>query len=326
MPDKTTEPTPEKASLDSLRLPGGRAAQEELLNKAANGDIDALLLLDNHGFIMGHSESPEQFVARLRTLADKLDKMQKSLDKDGKFEIDDVTVYARDRIPDKIFGEAKEATSSLFGFSIDWVPGFFIDPFFLFGGCAFTYYPDFFAMFIIRRSFKHAQKWFIYKRKELLAHELCHIARIGLESERFEETFAYQTATSPFRRLLGGVFLKPMDSYLLLGSAFLLLLGQFLRIYLFPALPIAPFWGLIALSILWLALRYIGLMSTLNNAKANMVLLWGDNAMKALFRASDKEIRTWASFKDKAEAEAWLENQGIRWKVISKLADEKSHP
>ena len=323
MPDKTTEPSPEMANLDALRLPGGHSAQEELLNKAAAGDIDALLVLDKHGFIMGQTESPEAFVARLRALAGKLGKMQKSLDKDGKFEIDDVTVYARDRIPDKLFGEAKDSTSSLFGFSIDWVPGFFIDPFFLFGGCAFTYYPDFFAMFIIRRSFKHAQKWFIYKRKELLAHELCHIARIGMESERFEETFAYQTATSPFRRLLGGVFLKPMDSYLLLGSAFLLLLGQFLRIYLFHALPIAPFWGLIALSILWLTLRYIGLMNTLKNAQNNMALLWGDNAMKALFRSSDKEIRTWASFKNKDEAEAWLEKQGIRWKVISKLADGK---
>jgi hypothetical protein len=54
-----------------------------------------------------------------------------------------------------------------------------------------------------------------------------------------------------------------------------------------------------------------------------MALLWGDNAMKALFRSSDKEIRTWASFKGKAEAEAWLEKQGVRWKVISKLAGEK---
>ncbi len=323
MPDKKTEPSPEKANLDALRLPGGQAAQTEILDKAAAGDIDALLLLDKHGFIMGHSESPEQFVARLHTLANKLDKMQRQLDKNGKFEIDDVTVYSRDRIPDKLFGEAKESTSSLFGFSIDWVPGFFIDPFFLFGGCAFTYYPDFFAMFIIRRSFRHSPKWFIYKRKELLAHELCHIARIGLESERFEETFAYQTATSSFRRLLGGVFLKPMDSYLLLGSAFLLLLGQFLRIYLFPALPIAPFWGIIALSILWLALRYMHLMNILKNARNNMALLWGDNAMKALFRSSDKEIRTWASFKGKAEAEAWLEKQGVRWKVISKLAGEK---
>ena len=323
MPDKTPEPSSEKASLDALKLPGGHAAQVDILNKASAGDIDALMLLDRHGFIMGHSESTERFVARLRTLADKLDKMQRQLDKDGKFEIDDITVYARDRIPDKLFGEAKECTKSLFGFSIDWVPGFFIDPFMLFGGCAFTYYPDFFAMFIIRRSFRHSPKWFIYKRKELLAHELCHIARIGMESERFEETFAYQTATSPFRRLLGGVFLKPMDSYLLLGSAFLLLIGQVLRTYLFPMLSIGIFWGILLLSILWLALRYMHLMNILKNARNNMALLWGDNAMKALFRSSDKEIRTWASFKGKAEAEAWLEQQGVRWNVISRLAGEK---
>ncbi len=326
MSDKTPEqPSEATASqnLDALRLPGGRAAQAELLEKAAAGDMDALKLLDSRGFIMGHSESPEEFAARLRKLADKLDKMQKKLDKDGKFEIDDVTVYARDRIPDKLFGEATEATSSLFGFTIDWVPGFFIDPFMLFGGCAFTYYPDFFAMFIIRRSFRHSPKWFIYKRKELLAHELCHIARIGLESERFEETFAYQTSTSSFRRLLGGIFLKPMDSYLLLGSAFLLLIGQILRTYLFPALSIGIFWGILLLALLWLSLRYIHLMNILKRAKGSMELLWGGNAMKALFRSSDKEIRTWAAFNDKAEAEAWLEKQGVRWKVIAAVATER---
>ncbi len=322
MHNKTTETTPERKTdnIGMLKLPGGNAANAELLAKAAVGDIDALMTLDRHGFVMGKSESPEEVVARLGTLADKLAKMQGELDKTGKFEIDGVTVEAKDRIPDKLFGEAREMTSRLFGFAIDWVPGFFIDPFFLFGGCAFTYFPDFFAMFIIRRSFKQSPKWFIYKRKELLAHELCHIARIGLESERFEETFAYQTATSPFRRLLGGLFLKPMDSYLLLTAAFLLLIGQLLRTYLFPALPIAPFWGFLALSILWLSLRYIHLMNLLKRAKANMELLWGGNAMKALFRCTDDEIRSWAAFKGKDDAQAWLDGQGVRWKVITSLA------
>ena len=318
MPNQTPEPSPD--SLDALKLPGGRNAASELLDKAASGDIDALLTLDKHGFIMGKSETPEAFTGRLRTLAAKLGKMQDELDKNGKFDIDDVTVYARDRIPDKLFAEATEADSRLFGFSIDWVPGFFIDPFFLFGGCAFTYYPDFFAMFIIRRSFRHSPKWFIYKRKELLAHELCHIARIGLESESFEETFAYQTATSPFRRLLGGLFLKPMDSYLLLTSAFLLLLGQIVRTYLIPNLPIGVFWGILLLSILWLSLRYMHLMNILKRAKNNMEMLWGDNAMKALFRCSDDEVRKWASFKSEADARAWLDAQGVRWKVIAAVA------
>ena len=294
--------------------------ESSLLDKAANGDIGALVALDRRGFIMGRNETPEELVSRIRGLGERLKKMQEALDKSGKYELDDVTVNADDRIPTKLYDEAKEMNSKLFGFSIDWVPGFFIDPFFLFGGCAFTYYPDFFAMFIIRRSFKNSPKWFIYKRKELLAHELCHIARIGLESESFEETFAYQTSTSGFRRLLGGLFLKPSDSYLLLGAAFALLIGQFLRVNLLPALPIGLFWGFLALVILWLSLRYMHLMNTMGRAKRNMALLWGTNAMKALFRSSDAEIRKWASFKGKEEAQAWLDGQGVRWKVIDAVA------
>ncbi len=39
------------------------------------------------------------------------------------------------------------------------------------------------------------------RRQELLAHELCHIARIALDSTLYEETFAYQVSPSPLRRL-----------------------------------------------------------------------------------------------------------------------------
>ena len=102
MPNDTTETTPERKTdnIGMLKLPGGNAANAELLAKAAAGDIDALMILDRHGFVMGKSESPEEFVARLGTLADKLAKMQGELDKTGKFEIDGVTVEAKDRIPD----------------------------------------------------------------------------------------------------------------------------------------------------------------------------------------------------------------------------------
>ena len=60
-------------------------------------------------------------------------------------------------------------------------------------------------------------------------------------------------------------------------------------------------------------------MNLLKRAKANMELLWGDNAMKALFRCTDDEIRSWAAFKGKDDAQAWLDGQDVRWKVITAL-------
>ena len=135
--------------------------EEALLQQAASGELEALVKLDSMGFIMGPKETPETFAARIRTLKANIAKMDKSLADTGKYEVEGVAVSAKDRISRKLFDEAAELDRSLYGFSIDWVPGFFIDPFFLFGGCAFAFYPEFFAMFIIRRSFHKQSKWFI---------------------------------------------------------------------------------------------------------------------------------------------------------------------
>ena len=291
--------------------------EEALLQQAASGELEALKQLDSMGFLMGPTETPEAFVARIRTLKANIAKMDKSLADTGKYEVEGVAVSAKDRISRKLFDEAAELDCSLYGFSINWVPGFFIDPFFLFGGCAFAFYPEFFAMFIIRRSFRNQRKWFIYKRQELLAHELCHIARIALDSTLYEETFAYQVSPSALRRLLGGLFLRATDSYMFLGVTFLLLFAQVLRVYWLPSLPIAPFWGLIALTFSWLALRYAWLMRTLSRAGKNAARLFGDRAHKVLFRCTDAEIKAWAKLDTNEKAEQWISQQeGVRWKVI----------
>lgn len=289
---------------------------EALLAAAEAGDVKALVALDSMGFIMGKEETPSDFVKRLRVLNDNINGMEETLAASGKYEKDDAVVYSRDRIPKPVFAEAAAKDREIFGFSIDWVPGFFIDPFFLFGGCAYYYFPDFFAMFIIRRSFRKNKKWFIYKREELLAHELCHIARIALGSELFEETFAYQTSDSSFRKLLGGIFLRPLDSYLFLGATFALLGAQIARTYFFPSLPICWFWLLPILVVSWLGIRYMRLMHVLAKARKNMAVIWGKAAELALFRSSDDEIWLWSKFQNDADARTWLEKQSIRWKVI----------
>ena len=291
--------------------------EEALLQQAASGELEALVQLDSMGFIMGPKETPEAFAARIRTLKANIAKMDKSLADTGKYKVEGVTVSSKDRISRKLFDEAAKLDRSLYGFAIDWVPGFFIDPFFLFGGCAFAFFPEFFAMFIIRRSFRKQSKWFIYKRQELLAHELCHIARIALDSTLYEETFAYQASPSTLRRLLGGLFLRATDSYMFLGVTFLLLFAQLLRVYWLPELPIAPFWWLITLTFSWLALRYAWLMGTLSRARKNAARLFGENAGKILFHCTDDEVKAWSKLETKGKAEQWINQQeGVRWKVI----------
>lgn len=291
-----------------------------LLEAAEKGDIKALAALDKRGFIIGTNETAADYVARLRTLLKNIGKMEEELSSSSKYkcgdENDSITVQAKDRIPQSIFAEAAQKCRELYGFTIDWVPGFFIDPFFLFGGCAFCFFPDFFAMFIIRRNFRDAEKWFIYSRKELISHELCHIARLALDSTTFEENFAYQTATSPFRRLLGGIFYKQNDSALFLGATLLVLLVQILRTFWLPAIPIAPFWALPAIVVCWLAIRYCLLRRNLSKATSNARLIFGDNARKVIFRCSDNEIMQIARLDTADSLKAWTAKQGLKWQII----------
>lgn len=292
-----------------------------ILDKASKGDLNALAELDAHGLIIGAKESTEDFVKRIRTLKANIAAMEESLTKSGSYEIEGVRVSSKQRIPAAVFKEAADICEKLFGFTIDWVPGFFINPScsLLFGGCAFYFYPEFFAMFIIRESFRTKDKWLIYSRRELLSHELCHIARLGLESTAFEETFAYQTATSSFRRLLGGLFLKQTDSFLFLGSAFILLAAQILRTMLFPGIPIMPFWCLPPVTGAWLSFRYWLIRRKLAKARTNLSRVFHNNDMKVMFRCSDSEIDQWANMTTKQQAQQWIDEQSKtspRWQVI----------
>lgn len=296
---------------------------DNTLKKAADGDINTLLSLDKRGFIIGADETPALLAERIRALAANINTMNTALRNNGVYELDDVKVRADEAIPQDIHREAAAVTEELYGFQIDWVPGFFVNPSFsfLFGGCSFYYYPDFFALFIIRKSFAKKRKWMFYNRLELMSHELCHIARIAMNSVTYEETFAYQTSPNAFRRYIGGLFLRQWDSFIFLGSAFALLLAQIVRTYGVPALPIAPFWCLTPVVVTWLSLRYWRIRRRLTRAMNTIKMLFGKDAPKVLFRLTDAEINECSALRGSGEMNAWLQQRlqsgAARWRVIT---------
>ena len=77
--------------------------EEALLQQAAAGELEALRQLDSMGFIMGPTETPEAFAARIRTLKANIAKMDKSLADTGKYEVEGVAVSTKDRISRKLF-------------------------------------------------------------------------------------------------------------------------------------------------------------------------------------------------------------------------------
>ncbi len=291
------------------------------LEKAAQGDLKTLADLDARGFLCGLHETAEEYAARLKCLLKNAADLEKALADTGRYEKEGMAFQAQDRIPPSFYRQVDGLCQRLYAFSIDWVPGFFLDPSFsfLFGGCAYYYLPDFFALFIIRRSFKRQERWLIYNRKELLAHELCHVARIALNSNRFEEDFAYRTASSPLRRFIGGIFHHERDSFLFLGSVFLMLAAQILRTFWLPQLPIWPFWSGIGAVVAWLVLRHLNQASCSRRALLKLRPCFGDRAEAVLFRCGDDEIPRIAAMATPQECETWCRQQAttvLRWKVI----------
>ena len=294
---------------------------DDNLKKIADGDIETLAQADANGFICGASEDAPAFAERLRAFVKNRATLEAALTKDGKYDCEGIVVTSSDRIDARRFAAIAPRTKALYDFEIDWVPGFYIDPSFslLFGGCAFCQYPDFFTLFIIRRSFKRQARWLIYDRDELLSHELCHVAHIGLESRLYEETFAYRTSASAFRRLLGGMFLCQTDSFLFLGSALLLFLAQVVRTYWWSPLPLWPFWLACIVVFAWLGARHFFSTRRLNRALQMLSSVFGDNAWNALFRCTDGEIIELAKMKSADDLREWLAAKRasvLRWKVI----------
>ncbi|MBR5079052.1 MAG: hypothetical protein IKX30_09940 [Victivallales bacterium] len=294
---------------------------EENLLQAASGNIDTLAAYDANGFLLVADESAEDFAKRIRLFQTNRQKLEDALRKDGKYDAEGIIVTPDDRIPNTLFAKIAEHTKRLYRFQIDWVPGFFIDPSFslLFGGCAFCSYPDFFTMFIIRRTFKTQEKWLIYNRDELLAHELCHVARIALLSEEFEETFAYQTSSSSFRKLIGGIFRKQTDSFMFLGVTFILLFAQILRTQWIHTMPIWPFWSLVGLVFAWLLIRHAFHCRRLGIAQRHIAELFGaENAFPVMFRCTDEELHRFASTPPHTLKTWILEQSSLRWQIIRK--------
>jgi len=295
--------------------------REDLIDRAEQGELAALVELDGHGLLLGANESPAEYAARLRRLLANTADMDQALAEQGWYEVEGISVEAEERIPSALFEDACEATRPLYGFGIDWVPGFFINPSFgwLFGGCAFYFYPDFFALFIVRKSFANRERWLIYGRRELLAHELCHVARIGMASRVFEEMLAYQTATSSFRRVVGSVFRAPRDALLMLGGTFLLLAAQVARTLWLANLRIWPFWALLLGLLAFLGARLEHYRRVFDRARRNAARVAKDAALPLVFRCTDSEILTMSEMSDPGELANWFRvraENSLRWQVV----------
>ncbi len=295
---------------------------ELLLNRAAEGETDALCMLDSMGFILKPGEDAAGYVARIRAMHERFLSFIENT-ADGKdYEVyPGIHIQENSRIPDDIMEEAAQTTNERYGFAIRWVPGYFLSkglgP--LWGGCALSDdEPDSVPVFLIRKNFRNSRKFFIYSRDELLSHELCHAARAPLMDRMLEEHFAYAGSHSRLRRYMGNCFQTDRDAMLFLFPILILLAIQIMIQFLGFEIPIYPFW---VLALAWPAYLLI------RNAKQRKIYFSTENKLRecgfakpsaALFRCTSEEITEFSEL-SAAELEQKLEElaqSDLRMKII----------
>lgn len=283
-------------------------------------DLAALAALDRAGRPAGPGETLEAYRARLKQRLDAVAELDRELAERGEVELfGEVTVAEKDRIPDEIIAEAMTVTDRLYGFAIERFPGFFLsrDVGLLWGGCLISDTDHPLAIFLIRGSFRNKERFFIYNRRELLAHELCHSFRQELHDVELEEFFAYQTSPSRLRRYLGNCFIRQRDAFYFMVPALLLLLAQLVQSFWLERMPVWPFW-LPALGVpAWLLVRNELSRRSCFRAWRKLASFGVERPAAVLFRLTAAEREAIGRLGSKAEFESYLAGKDeIRWRVI----------
>lgn len=285
-------------------------------------DEDAAAELDRRGILPAPGEELADFASRLGRLRDDMDEFELELERDGRVGMIGLTMRAEDRIPDVVMAEARDKNQSLYGFHADWVPGFFMSKSLglLWGGCSLSFPDDNFSIFLIRASFAKTKKWFIYDRAELLAHELCHVARAPLRDAPFEEHFAYQVSPSALRRKLGNCFQSPLDAIMFLAPIMLLLAAQTAVSFFGVRMPLWPFVAAAFAYPVFLLSRNHHYRRLVLRAETNLATIGVNLPTAVLFRCIKAEIEVIAK-STVDELRKWLakrRNGDLRWRVIHK--------
>ena len=301
----------------------------ESIELAVSEDINTLVEFDNKGLLLGPDESLEDYVRRLDSLKRNIEALAQELDENGQVELLNTHFSRDDVIPPDVFRSAQSVTRNLYDFEIDWVPGFFANyrMGILFAGCAMYSHDDFFAVFIVRKAFKAKEKWMIYSRTELMAHELCHIAHIGFHTKDYEEIFAYQTSVSVFRKIFGGMLRTTTDTYLILACVVCLLLAQVINVVTRPPaqwreFPMPLIYSISMVGICFVFFRYVFCWRRFRKAKTNLGRVFSEPTGSAvLFRCDESEIKEISKLKRETDLRAWLSKKlyaSTRWRIIVK--------
>jgi hypothetical protein len=233
----------------------------------------------------------------------------------------------------ELLHSALAKTRDYFDIEPDWIPVFFsnyrLAPWH--GGCAWIFQisqnTPIGALLQLQKTFLHKSSYLgIYHRDELIAHELAHVGRMAFNEPKFEELFAYSTASSNFRSMFGPIIQSAKESLLFV----LVLIGTLaadLSTLLTPYydyFPLVAWFKVIPISlILFALLRLRGRHIQYTKCARNLTpLLKTDFKVQAtLYRLNDKEIIEFSqmSTNEISKYIAKHRHDSLRWKIITQI-------
>jgi len=288
--------------------------------KAKSDDVKSLALFDSLGLLIAPGEDIDMYKKRLLNQRDKITDFQKMV-KNGN-DLNNLVEYPVGTgcpMSENNYQEAAILNKSLYDFTIDWVPAFFLSKGlgFLWGGCTILS-KNGIPLFFIRKSFQQTKHWFIYDRDELTAHELCHAAHCVFPDSPWEEHFAYQTSKSRLRRYMGNCFRTEYDAVLFLLPVLLLICMEFL---IFSGILHIVLWPFVITALLYpvyLLIRNQTARNVYFHAENHLNEIGCTNAPSVLFRCTSDEICRISKLQknDLIQMIQSAKDSEIRWKVI----------
>lgn len=222
---------------------------------------------------------------------------------------------------------AATITYPLFGFKPHWIPVLFSNHKLLpwHGGCAWIFrmneHAPQAAFLQLRSAFRTQLQYFgLYSRNELLAHEICHVARMCFEEPVYEELLAYKTSPLKWRRWLGPIIRNSVESMFFLLSLLLVMAACLFSLFVDPI-----FWDLIPYLYIFPAIfmgygcvRLLLQQRTITAAKLQLEKIFGSNGQKILIWLTDKEIKSFGK-STSSEIKAYFEKEhSYRIKLLLK--------
>lgn len=256
--------------------------------------------LDSLGIFMCHHENWETFVKRVSLLLQAL----REFDKGNIPEPLPKIINFSHKISEKLLDGANELIREKYKFTLPWTPCFFSRKATGSFSAGVQFQVDeFLPLIFLQDAFAHKENHLGYNRREILAHELTHAARMFFPDSRYEEYFACLFYSSRFRQAAGDFFKAvPMVAGGMGGFAGVLCLVS------------GIYWGGLFFTVP-LYFLYAGLKRLVQLKKAREKLLQLHlDPLPVLVRLCDSEISLLA----KLSVDAWMKTaeNSLRWKLF----------